>query len=187
MHWFVGIPILMMALLMIMTVVFYNRLIRSRLLVQEGYSGMDVQLKRRHDLIPRLVETVRGYSNFEQSVLTELTQIRSAAINANNIENRERVESELESILQRLSVVVEAYPDLKANSQYLNLASDLVATEDNLQKSRRYYNGTVRNFNTHIESFPANLIAVLFAFQKEKYFQLDAPDERENPHINLSK
>jgi LemA protein len=169
------------------TVLSYNRMVRSRLLVQEGFSGIDVQLKRRHDLIPNLVEIVKGYSRFEQQVLTELTAIRTSAVRATALPDRERVEGELESLLHRLMVVVEDYPDLKANTQYTKLASELVNVEDDLQKSRRYYNGAVREFNTLIQTLPINIVAALFGFRAEQYFQLDSASERAAPRVSLDQ
>jgi LemA protein len=166
-------------------IVIYNRLVRSRLLVREGLSGMDVQLKRRHELIPRLVNVVKQYASFEQRLLERLTEVRTAAVHSQDLTSREATEGELEHVLKRLLVVVENYPDLKANTQFSQLSSELIATEDDLQKSRRYYNGAVREFNTLIETFPNNFVAATFGFQREKFFQVDDPHERQAPSIDL--
>lgn len=182
---------IVMALLAVMLVsafvlaTLYNRLVRQRLLVREGFSGMDVQLKRRHELIPRLVEVVRGYSQFERQLLEQVTEIRAAAVQAQDLTTRDQVEGKLSDVLKRMLVVVENYPDLKADSQYLKLAHQLVETEDDLQKSRRYYNGAVRDYNTRVESFPSNLAAALFGFDREPFFQLDDPIERAAPQVKL--
>ncbi|MEZ6093019.1 MAG: LemA family protein [Pirellulaceae bacterium] len=181
----IGAVVLLLFVLAMFIVMQYNRLVRSRLLVREGFSGMDVQLKRRHELIPRLVEVAKGYSQFESKVLNELTTIRGEAIRAQQIQDKARYEGELQNVLSRLLVVVESYPDLKANQQYQELTSALIETEDKLQKSRRYYNGTVRDYNTRIETFPNNMLASLFHFVREEYFEIEDAAERESPKVQL--
>jgi len=161
----------------------FNRLIRARNQEREGWSGIDVQLRKRHDLVPALVETVRGYRNHEKSVLEAVTEARTrAACNPNRTDGPEQ---ELSRSLGHLLAVVEAYPDLKADKNFQQLSSQLVAIEDDLQFARRYYNGSVRDFRNLAESFPSNLIARLFSFQPSEFFEVDSSLERKAPTVNL--
>ena len=137
----------------------YNRLVRSRNMVEEGWSGIDVQLKRRADLIPNLVETVKGYASHEKSVLDEVTEARAATSQARSVEGTQQAADMMTAALGRLFAVAEAYPDLKADGNFRQLQSQLAETEDMIQKARRYYNGAVRTLNTLVEQFPSNLVA----------------------------
>lgn len=163
----------------------YNRLVRLRNLVREGWSGIDVQLKRRADLVPNLVSAVKGYASHEKALFEEITRIRSEALQPHTIEEQGQSESTLTLSLQKLLLVAEAYPSLKADANFLELQRELASVENTLQKARRYYNGTVRELNTKIETFPQNLIAKLFSFQKEPFFSLNGDAERSAPDINL--
>jgi LemA protein len=163
----------------------YNRLVASRQMSEEAWSGIDVQLKRRSDLIPNLVETVKGYASHERETLTRVTELRNeaSAVPAGDVEGRARVEGALSLALGRLLAVAEAYPDLKASANFLELQRDLSSVEDEIQMSRRYYNGAVRNLNTLIESFPSNIVAGQFGFSKRVYFEIEDPGERALPKV----
>lgn len=163
----------------------YNGLIRGRILVREGFSGIDVQLKRRHDLIPNLITTVEGYADFERSVLEDVTRLRTKAMGDQSIADKQRDENALSAALKTLFAVAEGYPDLKASANFLDLQQQLASVEDELQKSRRYYNGTVRDFNTRVQSFPSNLIARLFGFQESEFFELESLGDREPPKVEI--
>jgi LemA protein len=163
----------------------YNTLVRRRILVQEGASGIDVQLKRRHSLIPNLVAAVQGYADFERGVLADVTRLRTQAMGDRDLAEKQRDENALSDALKRLLLVAEAYPDLKANEGFLNLGRELAEVEDVIQKARRYYNGAVREYNTAVESFPGNLVAGLFHFQPAEFFELESLAEREAPRIEL--
>ncbi|MBN1852279.1 MAG: LemA family protein [Pirellulales bacterium] len=163
----------------------YNHLVRHANLVREGWSGIDVQLKRRHDLVPSLVETVKGYANFERGLLEKITDLRARAAGNTTIEDRQKDENALSGSLKSLFAVAEAYPQLQANRSFLDLQNQLVGIEDNLQMARRYYNGTVRDYNICAESFPSNVIANLFRFEPAQYFQIETATERNLPEVNF--
>ena len=152
----------------------YNGLVSLRNMMQEGWSGIDVQLKRRFDLIPNLVETVKGYASHEKETLQNVTSARTAVTNAGgDHEKRLEAENMLTGTLRTLFAVAESYPDLKANTNFLNLQEQLSAIENDLQMARRYYNGTVRNLNTAIQKFPAVLIARKFGFNEAPFFEAE--------------
>ena len=161
----------------------FNRLVRGRNLVREGWSGIDVQLKRRTDLVPNLVETVKAYAAHERSVLEEVTAMRASSIAASSVGSQATAEQGLQASLGKLLAVAEAYPELKADKNFLALQEQLAGIEDQLQMARRYYNGTVRNLNIVIQSFPSNLLAGLLGFREEPYFQLDGRAEAAVPGI----
>src|SRR5262249_28489428 len=152
------------AAIAVYVVAMYNRLVRQRNMVREGWSGIDVQLKRRTDLIPNLVETVKAYAAHERGVLDDVTAKRASSIAADDVRQQVAAERALQGSLGRLFAVAEAYPDLKANANFLALQQQLAEIEDQLQMARRYYNGTVRNLNISIQSFPNNLLAGLLGF-----------------------
>ncbi len=166
-------------------VVTYNRFIKFRNMVREGWSGIDVQLKRRAELIPNLVEVVKGYSIHERGLLAEIVSLRSKSFQTQKVSEKGEVESALSSSIGNLMAVIENYPDLKANQGFLELQKKLVEIEDQIQMARRYYNGTVRNQNIAIESFPGNLVAKLFAFRQAEFFALDAATERQVPKADV--
>ena len=165
----------------------YNRLVKLRQMVSEGWSGIDVQLKRRADLIPNLLETVKGYMKHEKSVLEEVTRLRTRAVEASGESPAERgkIEAALSGALGRLMAVAESYPDLKANQNFIEFQEALENTENEISMSRRYYNGAVRNNNIAVESFPSNLVANNFGFSTAEYFELDDPADRENPKVSF--
>lgn len=163
----------------------YNRLVKLRNMKDEGWSGIDVQLKRRSDLIPNLMETVKGYMEHEEGVLTAVTELRSRAGSATNPADRMKAEAALSMGLGRLIAVAESYPDLKANENFLELQKQLQEIEDELQMARRYYNGTVRNLNTAIEIFPNSIVAGMFHFEQAEFFEIEDDKDREVPEVKF--
>lgn len=163
----------------------YNRLVRARNMVREAWSGIDVQLKRRQDLIPNLVEAVKGYSGYERSVLEEITGTRSRTASATSLGERSSAENALTHGIKSIFAVAEAYPDLKANRGFLDLQTNLAEIENQIQYARRYYNGAVRDLNILIESFPSNLVANAFGFRREEFFEIDLATAREAPEVDL--
>lgn len=163
----------------------YNDLVRKRQMVREGWSGIDVQLKRRSDLIPNLVETVKGYATHERAALEAVTEMRAkaAGMPRDDVAGRAQAEGMLSQALGRLFAVVEAYPDLKANENFRDLQASIEKTEDALQMARRYYNGAVRALNVLVESFPSNLVAGRFGFTQEDYFEIEDPADRAVPKV----
>jgi LemA protein len=168
-------------------VVVYNGLVRTRQMANEGWSGIDVQLKRRSDLVPNLVETVKGYAAHERNVLEQVTELRgqARALPSDDVTRRAQVEGALSMALGKLMALAENYPDLKASGNFLELQQQLSTLEDELQMARRYYNGTVRNLNVLVQSFPSNLIAGLFGFGQRDYFEISDAAERAVPKVAL--
>ncbi len=163
----------------------YNKLIRLRNMKDEGWSGIDVQLKRRSDLIPNLLESVKGYMGHERGVLEEITELRTRSMNAGSIGDKIAAESALTQTLGRLFAVAENYPDLKASQNFMDLQAKLAEIEDQIQMARRYYNGTVRNLNVGIETFPNSIVAKYFNFQKGEFFEIEDEGDRAVPRVNF--
>lgn len=163
----------------------YNRFIKNKNQVMESWSGIDVQLKRRHNLIPNLIETVKGYTQHEREALAELTQIRGGTSSSDSIAKLGRAESQISQALGRLIAVAEDYPELKANQNFLDLQEKLHGVEEEIQLARRYYNGTVRNWNILVESFPSNLLATLFSFSPADFFEIELATERDVPEVTF--
>jgi len=165
----------------------YNNLVKTRQMVEEGWSGIDVQLKRRANLIPNMLETVKGYMSHESETLQAVTEARAAVHGAGNASPAERgkLEGILSGALGKLIAVAEAYPDLKADSTFLEFQGALQTTEDEIQLSRRYYNGAVRNLNVMVESFPSNIVANQFQFHKAEYFELENEADRAVPDVSF--
>lgn len=180
------ITLVVVALLVLWVVSIYNRLVRLRNTVKSSWSDIDVQLKKRFDLVPNLVETVKGYAAHEKTVLEKVTQARSLAMQATTPEKMAKAENMLRESLKSLFAVAEAYPDLKANANFLQLQSQLQDLETSIESARRYYNAVVRDYNTLIESFPSNLIAAQFRFRQEEFFQLESPGERQPVRVSFS-
>ncbi|MBP0438761.1 LemA family protein [Tianweitania sediminis] len=182
------IVLVVIALIAVYVVVIYNGLVRARQLVQEAWSGIDVQLKRRADLIPNLIETVKGYAAHERQALEEVTAMRARAqsVPSGDVAARAQAEGMLSQSLGRLFAVAEAYPDLKANQNFLQLQTTLETTEGEIQMSRRYYNGAARDLNIKVESFPSNLVANSFGFKKADYFEIENPADRAVPKVAFS-
>ena len=167
------------------TVSIYNGLIRERNLVEEAWSGIDVQLKRRHDLIPNVVESVRGYMQHERGLLEEIANSRARAVGSRTVGETSQAEGELSRTLRTLFAVAEAYPDLKASQGFLDLQNTLAEIEEQIQMARRYYNGTVRDFNIRVESFPSALVAQAFGFQPREFFEIEAAVDRQVPTVQI--
>ena len=167
-------------------VVYFNRLVRARQLLQEAESGIDVQLKRRHDLIPNLIEVVKGYAAHEKNVLENVTRLRTQAADLKAIDKeRAGLENQLTRGLKTIFALAEAYPDLKADGQFINLHKNLTQVEDELQMARRYYNGTVRDLNVLVQSFPGNIVASSFQFKAAEFFEIETVTERAAPEVRL--
>lgn len=182
------IILIVVGVLLFAIVGMYNKLVKLRNRTQEGWSDIDVQLKRRHDLIPNLVNSVKGYMKHERELLENVTKYRSQAVAAQESGNTEALaaaENQLAGMLGKLQIAVEAYPDLKANTNVAQLMDELSDTENKIQASRRFYNGMVRDFNTVIEQFPSNIIANMFSFTKFDFFEIEDPQERENVTVDL--
>jgi LemA protein len=177
----------LMAAAAIYAVVIFNRLVRTRQMANEAWSGIDVQLKRRADLVPNLVEVVKRYAAHERGVLEEVTRLRgeAGALAKEDVAHRAQAESALSVAIGRLIVLAENYPDLKASRNFLELQQQLATLETELQMARRYYNGAVRNQNMLVQSFPSNLVAALFGFGERDYFELSDAAERAVPKVAL--
>jgi len=163
----------------------YNRLVKLKTLVAEAWSGIDVQLKKRYNLIPNLVETVKGYASHEKETFENVTKARSQAQNATSVEGKQAAENQLNKSLLNLFAVAEQYPELKANENFLSLQNELSDIESDIEKSRRYYNGTTRDYNILIDSFPSNIIAGITNFTKAAFFEIDTETERQNPQVKF--
>jgi len=174
-----------LALLGVAGVVIYNRLIRSRNRVDTSWSDIDVQLQRRHDLIPRLVTAVDQYAKYERATLEAVTELRSEAMQQADVRARGRAEEKLSAGIERLIALAENYPDLKANENFLSLQNELVETENYLQFARRYYNGSVRDYNTMTESVPSNIVASMFKFMPRDFFQKTSDEAANVPLANF--
>lgn len=166
-------------------VVLYNRLVRGRLRVENAWSQIDVQLKRRHDLIPNLVETVKGYASHERDTLEATIQARNAAVSATGVAQQAGAENMLTQALGKLFALSEAYPDLKANTNFQHLQEELVSTENKIGFARQHYNDTVASYNAQIEAFPSNLVANPFHFEKRQFFEIEEPTHREAPSVSF--
>ena len=171
----------LLLLVVIFLIATYNSLVKLKNRVEEAWSDITVQLKRRTDLIPNLVNTVKGYAAHETGVFEKVTEARSAIMSAKGVAESAQAENMLEGALKSLFAVAEAYPDLKANQNFLQLQQELVDTEDKIQASRRFYNGGVRDLNTKIETFPVNLVAGMFNFSKREFFEVEDRASVENP------
>jgi len=176
------------ALLALFLVTTYNRLVTLRQRVREAWSDIDVQLKRRHDLIPNLVETVKGYAGHERATLESVTQARTAAVQAAGAppEQRAQAENMLTGALRQLFALAEAYPQLRAVESFAQLQEELTATEDKISFARRFYNGNVRDYNTSLMTFPTNLLAGPFGFTSEQYFEIADATERAVPQVKFT-
>lgn len=188
------IVLLIIIALVIFVISIYNTLVKMRMRVNEGWSDIDVQLKRRYDLIPNLVETVKGYASHESETLEAVIEARSQAtkidvdidnVTAEDMAAFSSAQQGLSGALGKLFALSENYPDLKANQNFLQLQSDLTDTEDKIQASRRFYNGTVRDYNTKVETVPSNIVAGMFKFTKREFFEIEDEKERENVSVKF--
>jgi LemA protein len=181
--WIIGAIIVLLALWVAAT---YNRFVRLVQRAKEAWADIDVQLKRRYDLIPNLVETVKGYATHEREAFENVTNARARAMNAGGIEERGAAENMLSGALKSLFAVAEAYPDLKANQNFLELQRELSDTENKIQAARRFYNGNVRDLNTSIQSFPGNIIASQFRFEPKEFFELGENESAAREPVKVS-
>lgn len=163
----------------------YNGFISWRNRVDEAFSTMDVYMVKRYDLIPNLVETVKGYASHERETLEQVISARNHAVNAQTMDEKMQAEGEISGVLGRLFALSEAYPDLKANQQFLDLQNQLQKVEEDIAQSRKYYNGTVRQYNTRVESFPNNIVAGMFKFEKRQSFEVEDPTQRQNVKVQF--
>lgn len=168
-----GIVLVVIAIVVVYIVLAYNGLVTLKNRTEEAWSDIDVQMKRRYDLIPNLVNTVKGYATHEQTAFEKVTEARAKAMSASGVADKGQAENMLTGALKSVFAIAEAYPDLKANQNFLELQQELSDTENKIQASRRFYNGNVRDLNTKIETFPSNIIAGMFAFAKREFFELD--------------
>jgi len=175
----------LLALAVVAGVLIYNALVTKKNLVEEGWSGIETQLKRRADLIPNLVETVKGYAGHERDVFDRVTRLRAETLKSGTVQERAEKEGLLTGAIGRLMAVAEAYPQLRASESFIALQRDLSAIEDQIQLARRYYNGTVRNLNIAIESFPSNLVAQTFSFRKAEFFEIEDTHDRALPKVSF--
>lgn len=172
----------------VLVAILYNRLVRDRNRVDAAWSDIDVQLQRRHDLIPQLVKAVDQYAGYERATLEAVTTLRAQAMRltaGDNLDELGKKERELDQGVQRLIAVAEQYPDLKANENFLNLQEELAETENYLQFARRFYNGSVRHFNTRVETVPNNIIAGWFDFKQREFYQKESDEAANVPLVNL--
>ena len=180
-----AIALIILAALAAIIVVLYNRLVRSRNRVSTAWSDIDVQLQRRHDLIPQLVKAVDAYAKYEKATLEAVAELRAEAMRVVDVDVRGEAELALSEGVGRLLALAESYPDLKANENFLNLQRELVETEDYLQFARRYYNGSVRDYNTMTETVPSNVVAGVFRFEPREFFQKTADEAANVPLVKL--
>ncbi|MDX1482102.1 MAG: LemA family protein [Woeseiaceae bacterium] len=179
--------LLILGAVIVLGALIYNRLVRDRNRVEGAWSDIDVQLQRRHDLVPQLVEAVSGYADYEKATLEAVTLLREEAVRASTVARRGEKEEALGAGVMRLLAVAEDYPDLKANENFLKLQQQLVETEDYLQFARRYYNGAVRVLNTRVESVPSNIVAKLFGFGQREFFQKEADEVANVPLVEFGQ
>jgi LemA protein len=179
------IALAVLAVLVVFVISLYNQLVRLRNASESAWSDVDVQLKRRYELIPNLVETVKGYAAHEKTAFDAVTKARSQAMQAATPEAKSAAEGGLSSTLKSLFAIAEAYPELKANQNFLSLQGELASLEEAIQNARRYYNAVVRDLNTRCESFPSNFVANSFGFSKKQYFELDSAAERTAPKVQF--
>ncbi|MGL4483422.1 MAG: LemA family protein [Anaerovoracaceae bacterium] len=172
------IAIAVVAIIVIWFIAAYNGFVRMRNMVEEAFSTMDVYMKKRFDLVPNLVESVKGYVKHEAGTLQKVTEARTSVMNAGNDKQRAEAENMLSGTLKSLFAVAENYPDLKANASFLDLQTQLQSLEEDIANSRKYYNGTVRQFNTAIQQFPNSILAGIFKFTKKDMFEVEAAEER---------
>ena len=171
--------------LVVVTVSIYNGLVKLRNTSEQAWSDIDVQLRRRYDLIPNLIETVKGYASHEKEALEKVVQARSMEMGESSPEKKAENENFLQSALKSLFALSEDYPDLKANQNFLDFQNELSEIEEKIQLARRYYNAVVRDLNTRVESVPSNIIANMFGFIKKEYFELDSTEETKVPEVSF--
>ncbi len=179
------VVIVLLVLIAVLTISIYNNLVSLRNQVKNSWSQIDVELQRRFDLIPNLVETVKGYMKHEESVLTKVTELRTSWSNASSVGEKAALESELSNSLKSIMAVAENYPDLKANTNFLSLQEELSNTENKLSSSRNTYNNVTTIYNTKLEVFPNNIVASLFGFKKEELFKVENEEAKQNVQVKF--
>ncbi len=179
------IAIIVIAVVVLLLIVLYNGLAGLRVRADSAWSDIDVQLKRRHDLIPNLVETVKGYAAHEKGTFENIARYRSAAMSATSVDEKAQAEGQLTQALRGLLAVAENYPQLRASEEFTSLQNQLAQTEDAIQNSRRYYNAVVRDLNTKIATFPSNIIAGMFNFTPRQFFQTETAEDRATPVVKF--
>lgn len=182
-----GIILAIVAIIVIAFIAIYNKLVTARQRVKNGWGQIDVQLQRRFDLIPNLVDTVKGYMAHESSVLEKVTELRTSWANAKTVAEKMEISNQLSDTLKTIMEVSENYPDLKANQNFMSLQEELTNTENKISYSRQFYNDTVTRYNTMLETFPSNLVASMFHFEAEKLFEVDNPSARQNVKVDFNK
>ena len=182
-----GIILAIVAIIVIAFIAIYNKLVTARQRVKNGWGQIDVQLQRRFDLIPNLVDTVKGYMAHESSVLEKVTELRTSWANAKTVAEKMEISYQLSDTLKTIMAVSENYPDLKANQNFMSLQEELTNTENKISYSRQFYNDTVTRYNTMLETFPSNLVASMFHFEAEKLFEVDNPSARQNVKVDFNK
>ncbi len=178
---------IVLAILIVYVISTYNGLVTLRQRVKNGFSQIDVMLQKRFDLIPNLVECVKGYSKHEAETLENVTKLRSAWSGANSVEEKAKIDSEVTSALRSIYAVSESYPDLKANENFINLQNQLKEIEEKIAYSRQFYNDTVTKYNTKIQMFPTSIVASAFNFKEEKLFEVDNPENRQNVKVDFGE
>jgi len=181
------IVLALVAAVVLFVISIYNSLVKLRNQVKNAWSQIDVQLKRRHNLIPNLIETVKGYMTHERDTLENITTARSQAVHAEGVGDKAKAEGELTSALGKFNLVVENYPDLKANQNFLSLQEELTSTENKISFSRQSYNDQVLFYNNKIQMFPSNIIAGMFKFNEEEFFEIEDEKERAVPKVSFGK
>ena len=183
--WWIILAIIVMIIIAI--IVIYNSLVTMRQRVKNAWSQIDVQLQRRFDLIPNLVETVKGYMEHEADVLTKVTDLRSSWTEAKTVDEKAKLDNQLSESLKTIMAVAENYPDLKANQNFSELQTELTNTENKISYSRQFYNDTVTRYNIKLETFPSNVIASVFNFKSENLFEVDNQEARQNVKVDFNK
>lgn len=178
--------VVIIALLIIFVISIYNGLVKARLKVKNAWGQIDVQLQRRFDLIPNLLECVKGYMEHEKNILTKVTELRSSWVNASSVAEKAEIDNQLSGTLKTIMAVSENYPDLKANENFSELQEELRATENKISFSRQFYNDSVTIYNTKLEVFPSNIIASMFKFKPETLFEVDNPEAKKNVKIDFN-
>ena len=181
------IILIIVVLLILFIISVYNSLVTLTQRVKNAFGQMDVQLQRRFDLIPNLVETVKGYMTHESDTLAKVTELRTAWAGAKTVDEKAKLDNELSNTLKTIMAVAEAYPDLKANQNFESLQNELTETEDKISYSRQFYNDTVTRYNTKLELFPSNIIAGMFHFTAESLFEVDSAEARKNVKVDFNK
>lgn len=179
------IIVIILAILVVVIAAIFNHLVSLKNRSEEAWSDIDVQLKRRHDLIPNLVETVKGYAKHEKELFEKVTDARAAAISSKGIAEKAKAENQITQALKSVFAVAENYPNLKANENFIELQREITDTEDKIQAARRFYNANVRDLNIAIESFPSNVIASIFRYQKKELFELSDVEEKKNIEVKF--